>query len=151
MSDAETAGADVRSGSDTGRSILRSILAVLAGLVFIFVVTTLTDVVMHATGIFPPWFEPMDTPLWVLALAYRIIYGVGGGYITARLAPNRPALHAVVLGVIGVVLSTFGAAATWNKGPEFGPQWFPISLILISIPCSWLGGKLSEMQRSAKG
>jgi len=124
------------------RSILRSVGAVVAGLLFVIIITTATDALMHATGIFPPWGQPMSDSLFLLALAYRIVYGIAGGYITARLAPDKPVKHALVLGVIGFVLSIAGAAATWNRGPEFGPQWYPVSLIVIAIPTTWIGGKL---------
>jgi hypothetical protein len=124
------------------RSILRSVGAVLAGLLFVIIITTATDALMHATGIFPPWGQPMSDSLFVLALAYRVVYGIAGGYITARLAPGNPVKHALVLGVIGFVLSVAGAAATWNRGPEFGPHWYPLALIVIAIPTAWLGGKL---------
>jgi hypothetical protein len=50
-----------------------------------------------------------------------MIYGVAGGYITARFAPNRPMLHALVLGVLGLAVSIVGTVVTWNKGPAFGP------------------------------
>ena len=68
---------------------LKSIGAVFAGIIVVVVLSLATDILMHATGIFPPWFQPMTTPLWVLATAYRIVYGIAGGYITARLAPDR--------------------------------------------------------------
>ena len=126
------------------RRILRRVGAVLAGLLFIIIITTATDALLHATGIFPPWGQPMSDSLFVLALAYRIVYGIAGGYLTARLAPDKPVKHAVVLGAIGFVLSLAGAAATWNRGPEFGPKWYPIALIVIAIPTAWLGGKLKS-------
>ena len=128
------------------RSILRSIGAVFAGILAIFVLSLGTDVVMHATGVFPPGFQPMSTPLWVLAMAYRIVYGIAGGYITARLAPHKPMGHALALGLVGIVLSTIGVASTWNGGPEYGPKWFSLALIAISVPCAWLGGKLRLRQ-----
>ena len=124
------------------RRILQSIGAVFAGLVAVFVLSLGTDVVLHATGIYPPWFKPMSTPLWMLATAYRIVYGIVGGYIAALLAPNRPIGHALALGIIGVGLSTLGVVGMWNEGPEFGPKWYPLALVAISIPCSWIGGKL---------
>ena len=129
---------------------LRSIGAVIAGLLFIVILSTLADVVMHATGIFPPWFTPMADSLFLLALAYRSLFSILGCYLTALLAPNRPMLHALILGGIGVVLSTAGAAATWNKGPEFGPRWYPIALIVLALPLAWLGGKIRLAQVSAK-
>lgn len=124
------------------RRILQSIGAVFAGLFAVFVLSLGTDVVLHATGIYPPWFKPMSTPMWILATAYRVVYGIVGGYITARLAPNRPIGHAVVLGFIGLVLSIVGAAGTWNQGPEFGPKWYPLAVVVMALPCAWLGGRL---------
>ena len=121
---------------------LRSIGAVVAGLLFVIIASTATDVLMHATGVFPPLGQPMSDSLFAVALAYRIVFGIGGGYITARLAPDRPMGHAFVLGVIGFVLSIAGALATWNRGPAFGPKWYPLALVITAIPSAWLGGKL---------
>ena len=124
------------------RRTVRSIGAVLAGVLAVIIISLGTDVVLHATGIYPPWFQPMAEALWVLALAYRIVYGVAGGYIAARLAPNRPMAHALALGVVGLALSIAGVAANWNKGPEYGPRWFSLALIATALPCAWIGGKL---------
>jgi hypothetical protein len=123
------------------RRPLRSIGAIVAGLLFIFIVTTIVDVVLHATGVFPPWGQPMSDSLFALATAYRIIISIAGCYIAARLAPDRPMAHALWLGIIGVVISAIGAAVTWNRGPAFGPHWYPLLLIVVSIPCAWVGGK----------
>ena len=120
------------------RRTLRHVGAVLAGLLAIFAITIVTDIVMHATGIFPPWGQPMSSALFLVALAYRIVYGVLGCYIAARLAPDRPMQHAVALGVVGVVLSTAGAVAMW----EAGPAWYSLAVIAISLPCAWVGGRL---------
>jgi hypothetical protein len=124
------------------RRPLRSIWDVFAGLLFIFIVTTIIDVVLHATGVFPPWGKAMSDGLFGVATAYRIVISIAGCYIAARLAPDRPMGHALVLGVIGVVLSAIGAAVTWNKGPEFGPHWYPLLLVVVAMPCAWIGGKL---------
>ena len=128
------------------RRLGRSIVAIVAGLLVIFVLSLGTDVVLHATGVYPPWFQYMPDSLFVVATAYRAVYSILGAYLTARLAPNRPMQHALILGVIGVVLSTLGAIGTWNKGPEFGPRWYPLALIALSLPLSWLGAKLRLMQ-----
>ena len=71
---------------------------------------------------------------------------ITGGYIVARLAPDRPVRHALVLGIIGFVLSIAGVVATWNRGPEFGPRWYPLALAAIALPCAWAGGKIREKQ-----
>ena len=124
------------------RRPVRSIWAVFAGLLFIFIVTTIIDVVLHATGVFPPWGKAMSDGLFGLATAYRIVISIVGCYVAARLAPDRAMGHALVLGVIGVVISAIGAAVTWNKGAEFGPHWYPLLLVVVAIPCAWIGGKL---------
>lgn len=145
MTPKETHGAHHREPAQQSNGF-KSFGAVFAGLILIIVLSLGTDILMHATGIYPPWFKPMSTPLWILATAYRIVYGIAGGYLTARLAPNRPMGHAFVLGLVGFVMSIAGAASTWNMGPEFGPKWYPILLVLIALPCSWLGGKLFVRQ-----
>ena len=117
------------------RRILRSIGAVFVGVVAVIILSVGTDVVLHATGIYPPWFQPMTDGLWVLALAYRVVYGIAGGYIAARLAPNLPIAHAQVLGIVGLVLSIAGVASHWNKGPEYGPKWFSLALVATVLPC----------------
>jgi hypothetical protein len=136
------------SETNSPRRTLRSIGAVLAGMVVGIAITLGTDQLLHMAGVFPPWGQSMvgyDGAL-LLATAYRVVYGIVGSYIIARLAPNRPMLHALIGGVIGVIASTVGAVATWNGGPAFGPHWYPIALIVTALPCAWVGGKLRLMQ-----
>jgi hypothetical protein len=105
--------------------------------------SSLGQLVLHATESSRP-DQPMAGPLWVLALAYRCVYAVLGCYITGRLAPNQPMKHAILLGVIGLFLSMVGVVSTWNAGPEFGPKWYALVLVASSLPCAWVGGKLSR-------
>ena len=139
------------SETKSSRHTLRSIGAVLAGMVVGIAITLGTDQLLHIAGVFPPWGQSMvgyDGAL-LLATAYRVVYAILGSYITARLAPNRPMLHALIGGVIGVIASTVGAVVTWNGGPAFGPHWYPIALIVTALPCAWVGGKLRLMQLRA--
>jgi len=128
------------------RRMLRSIGAVVAGLLAVIILSIGTDAVLHATKIYPPLGERMTGALFVLATAYRTIYAVAGSYIAARLAPGRPMKHALVLGFIGLALSIVGLVATWNAGPELGPRWYPIALVVTALPCAWVGGKLQAMR-----
>jgi hypothetical protein len=132
-----TATAFARRERRTGRSVG----AVLAGLCTIFAITTATDVILHATDVFPPMGAvPMSDGLFALALGYRIVFGVLGCYVAARLAPARPLAHALLLGAVGVVLSTIGAIVMWDAGPG----WYSIANIAIALPCAWLGATLRE-------
>ncbi|HYW70884.1 MAG TPA: hypothetical protein VE961_07615 [Pyrinomonadaceae bacterium] len=134
------------TGTQPPRQILRSVGAIFAGLVVIVVLDTGFDLIMHATGVFPPWFQPMPARLWLLAIAYRALDSIAGCYLTARLAPKRPLFHSLILGLIGVMLSTAGTLVTWTKGPEFGPKWYPITLVIIALPCAFIGGAIRQRQ-----
>ena len=132
------------------RPIGRSVWAIFAGFLVVVVLSIATDLLMHVVGVMPPIGQPVtDKPLLV-ATIYRSIYAILGSYITARLAPYQPMLHALWGGVIGLVLGVIGAVTTWNRGPEFGPHWYPIALIVVALPCAWVGGKIAERQMSAR-
>jgi len=121
------------------RRNLRRAGAVFAGLLAIVVLSTAADAVLHATGVYPPFPQRMADGLFLLATAYRIVFGVAGCCLTARLAPDHPMRHSFALGAIGTVLSTAGAIAMG----EYGPAWYSIAIIAISLPCAWIGGRLA--------
>ncbi|MDC0722252.1 hypothetical protein [Nannocystis bainbridge] len=117
---------------------------VLAGLVTTVVLSVATDAFMHASGVFPPLGQPMADGLFLLALAYRVGFGVAGGFVTGRLARRRPMRHVAVLATIGLVLSALGAIATWGAGPEFGPKWYALAVVATAFPTAWWGGLLAN-------
>jgi hypothetical protein len=122
-------------------NIWRGIGAILAGVIFIVVSHTATDLVLESLGIFTPPSEGFHTTWMVVtATIYRSIYTIAGGYITAALAPNPPMLYVWILGTIGVVASTLAAFATIPL--EIAPAWYPIALAVLALPGVWLGGKL---------
>ena len=130
---------------------MKSALALFAGLVVVILLTTIADVVMHASGAFPTAGTSMTTVDWMISTAYRIVISIFGCWVAARLAPKRPMRHALILGAIGTAIAIAGVAATWNSGPEFGPRWYPIALVLTALPCAWIGGRLRERQVVADG
>lgn len=127
-------------------SFTRSARAVAAGFVAVVVLSLGTDAALHAAGVFPPWGQTMSDGLFALASVYRAVFTVVGGWVTVRLAPDRPMRHAWILGGIGLVAAVAGAAATWNQ-PELGPRWYPLSLVVTAIPCTWLGGRIALASR----
>ncbi|PYS89852.1 MAG: hypothetical protein DMF62_06260 [Acidobacteria bacterium] len=123
--------------------ILKSILAVLAGLIFIIFSHSLTDFILESFGIFPPPSEGLHvTWMLLLALGYRTVLSIVGCFITAKLAPQNAMKHAVILGFIGVFLSTVGAVIGIQM--NLSDTWYPIALILVSLPCAWIGGRLAS-------
>jgi hypothetical protein len=117
------------------------VAAVLVGFFAVVVLSLGTDQVLHVLQIYPPWGQPMyDAGLNLLALTYRCVYTVVGGYLTARLAPRAVMGHVLALGVIGCVLGAVGVIAAIPQ--NLGPIWYPIALALTALPCVWLGGVL---------
>ncbi len=126
------------------RRPMRSVAAVLLGLVAVVVLSLATDQVLHVLGVYPPWGQPMwDTSDNLLAFAYRSVYAVVGGYITARLAPRDPMRHVMILGVIGLLGALAGAITMIPR--ELGPDWYPVALALTAFPLTWLGGVLRRV------
>jgi hypothetical protein len=129
-------------------TVLRLIGAVVAGFLIVVVLSTATDAVLHAAGVYPPESEGLwDPGLNALALAYRCVFTVLAGYVCALLAPP-PKMRAVwILAFLGLAGGLAGVIATWNM--NLGPHWYPIALAATAIPTVWLGGWLHLRGRPA--
>lgn len=121
-------------------STLKSIGSVIAGFLVVVILSIITDMILEGAGIFPPATEGLFvTWMLTLALFYRTVYTVAGGYVTAKLAPQNPMKHVTVLGVIGTLAGIGGVVAGWN----LSQHWYPIALAVLAFPSVWVGGKLS--------
>ncbi|MEK7498987.1 MAG: hypothetical protein AAB649_00080 [Patescibacteria group bacterium] len=118
----------------------KSIGAVLAGFLTVFILSIVTDSILEALGIFPPQNQPEQFVgyLLVVAFIYRSIYAVLGGYITAKLSPSNPMKHVIILGIIGTVGGIMGVIAGWN----LSAHWYPIALAVTAFPLVYFGGKM---------
>jgi len=126
-------------------NILKSIGAVLVGFLFIGISHTAVDKILEGLGIFPDPTQGLHiTWMLLLALTYRTVLSIVGCYFTALLAPSRPMLHALVLGFIGLVISTIASIAFIPL--NLSPAWYPIALAVLSVPCAWIGGALAEQR-----
>ena len=118
---------------------VRSVFAVIVGFGLIVMTHTGTDEIVHSTGIIPrgvmwnPWHN-------LLALTYRCLFTVAGGFVTAWLAPRARMRHVVILAVIGTFGAIAGVMVSWNM--NLGPRWYPIALAVTAFPAVWLGGWL---------
>ena len=121
-----------------------STIAVAVGFLSVAVLSLATDQLLHVANVYPPWGEPMWEPsLNLLALSYRTVYAIVGGYITAKLAPHAPMRHVKVVAVLGLIAGTAGAIAAISLA-DFGPDWYPIALAATAFHTVWIGGKLHE-------
>jgi len=125
-------------------SVLRSIWAFVAGFFTVALLSMATDTVLEAFKVFPPITQPQAMLPWmlVLALVYRTIFTVLGGYVAAALAPTNPMRHVRVLGVFGLFMAILGCIAFWS----FGNHWYPVALAVLSYPSVWYGGKLKTQK-----
>lgn len=105
--------------------------AVAAGFVSLAVLSLTTDAALHFLNIYPPLS---------IALAYRLVYVIAGGYIAARFAPFAPIHHAVILGMVAFTASAADAIVTILLSLD--PAWALIALMLTAMPAAALGGVL---------
>ena len=126
-----------------GPHLGRSTLAIVAGFLFIVVLSLSTDEVLHLAGVYPPWNEPMwDPGLNALALGYRLVYGILGNLLIYRLAPWKPMKHVWITAGIGQVLALAGVGAALSK--SLGPAWYPIALAVSVLPSAWVTGPIAR-------
>lgn len=128
------------------KTTIKSIGAVLAGLIFIVITHTATDAALQGAGVLPKGNLFVGAGLILIVLGYRAVFSFIGCYLTAKLAPRHPMKHALVLGLIGLVLSSIGAIVA----ADLGPAWYAWTLAVIALPIAWLGGKLYEQRMAMK-
>lgn len=124
-------------------NILKSIGVILLAFIVNALLSVLTDFLLEQIGVLPnPEKGLFETWAILLVLSYRAIYTVFTGFIIARLASNKPMLHALILGIIGSVITLLAVS-----NPEFAQKsklWFGYTLAAITIPCLWLGVKIQQ-------
>jgi hypothetical protein len=127
--------------------MLRSILAVAAGFILAAVLDLGGDFAarMIAPDSFDSFGNATDTGLLALTLVYSSLFGILGAFVTARLAPSRPVRHALILGVIVLLIALWATVQMWGTAPA----WYHIVALISVLPESWLGGVLGAGKRGA--
>ncbi len=135
---------------DEGGHPLRSIVAVIGGIFVGAVCTIGTDGVLRAIHVYPSAGASMTAGLFVLAAGHRAVWAVLASLVAGRIGRPRPMLHAMIVGGLNLLVNAAGTLATWHKGPEFGPKWYPILLTALALPCAWVGGRLAARGSSVR-
>jgi hypothetical protein len=122
--------------------MMRSIWAVVAGFLFILVLSLGADAIMHAMSpkLFGANGGTTNLALLCLTTVYVAVFATVGCYLTARLAPSHPMRHALILGALGLIVSLITTAKMWNTAPA----WYNIVNLVLVMPYAWLGGRLRE-------
>ena len=124
--------------------MLRSIVAIVVGFVVIAALAMGTD--MLVLRAFPAAFNDAgvtnDLSILMLMAAYVAVYAITGCYVTARLAPDRPMRHALILGALGLAMNIAATISLWGTAPA----WYHILNLLLVMPYAWVGGRIRERQ-----
>jgi hypothetical protein len=84
-----------------------------------------------------------SAPALLLVLLYTFVFAALGCSVTARLAPNAPMVHALVLGGIILVLDTIATVSRWGSEPP----WYHVAVVALVLPSAWVGGQWAEAAR----
>ncbi|MEL6771921.1 MAG: hypothetical protein AAFP18_12720 [Bacteroidota bacterium] len=127
---------------------MRSVFAVVAGFIVIVIASVAVDVLIRAVT--PAQFSPrgrVDTTLTLLLYSgSAVLYTILGGFVTGRIAPQRPVRHAVWLGMVGLVVGVAASSALWATAPA----WYHILGWVLVVPAAYAGGRLAERTRVRK-
>src|SRR5262245_57608786 len=117
-------------------TVLRSILAVVAGIAtFTLALVVMTAAGNTVMGAEPEWIN-RSVATQLAWLAWNSVSMIGGGYVTAWLAPKAAIAHAVVMGTIQACF-TLGAMLTVTDNVT--PLWLWIAGIAAMIPSARVG------------
>ena len=128
----------------------RSILAIVVGFVLTGALNVGTNTVLSRVApemVPPPGTPNTNTAALLVICGYVALFGVLGCYVTARLAPSRPLLHALIMGAIALAMSIPVTISVWNDTPA----WFNVYNLLAVMPYAWLGGTLRERELARAG
>jgi hypothetical protein len=123
--------------------------AVILGLLTIVILSNGTDTVLELTGVYPSLATQQGSGFhnpWMLtlALSYRLIAAIIGGYVTARLAPTRRAI--LILAAIGLAGGTAGIIV--GATTDISPMWYPVAIAVLSLPAVYFGASLYRPRKT---
>ncbi len=134
--------------------MLRSFLAVLAGLALGMFVITAVESIIPLIYPMPRAVDPGDTEalrtmmagmpvgVFVILMLGWIFGALAGGLLAARVASTwfyrAPLLHALAVGVV----QTAGSIANFSLLPH--PTWVLVAGLVVFIPMALLGGQLGR-------
>ena len=85
--------------------------------------------------------ELLASPGFLLAAtAHGSFFTALGGYVAARLAPDDPLRHAVIVGLLSLILAAL-LATTPSDGPE-AAWWVGALGYVLAVPAAAVGGWL---------
>ncbi|MCB1185922.1 hypothetical protein KDL29_02040 [bacterium] len=131
----------MNGSKNNGRSavtILRSIWAVVAGYLTLSLLVIILLVI--AVTIVPQWKKTADGAYLATNLMLSVVSAAFGGYVCARLSPDRPLGHALALGLVTLVLGVlYALSMPTEAGRAAPPGWYGPALAVLALPSVLLG------------
>lgn len=132
--------------------MLRSVLAIVIGVIVVFVLVLVTDLILFQ--LFPQWYpDPAQGPspagVYVLTMTYGLVYAIVAGWVTGFVADRAEALHALVVGIVLLALNLAMPLANPDMAEMTAsqPDWYTIGMPIIGIVGLFLGGILRQRTR----
>jgi hypothetical protein len=129
--------------------VIRSVLAVIAGLIMLTVVSFAVEaaadpLLMH---LFPHALPDAaalagNFPARLFMLAYTMFSIAVGGYVTARIARRAQLAHAAIMGVIEVAFTLYVMIAAPFAEARHAPRWGWIAGMILMIPAACIGAAI---------
>ena len=133
--------------------MIRSILAVVAGLVVLTIVSFAVEaaadpLLMH---LFPGALPDAaalagNFPARLFMLAYTTFSIVVGGYVTAWIARRSQLTHAAIMGAIEVAFTLYVMIAAPFSEARNAPRWGWIAGMILMVPAACLGAAIRAKQ-----
>lgn len=125
----------------------RTLLAVFGGWFLIQALVLAADALL--TRLFPGQYgNGLPSPAWLLdlRLAASFLAAMAGGWLAARLAPERPWRHALYLIVLGETMGILMAGSSLGQLPF----WYLGGMLLL-YPVAVLGGAALWLMPARRG
>ncbi|MGB8633966.1 MAG: hypothetical protein WCD66_02765 [Rhodanobacteraceae bacterium] len=127
--------------------MMRLVIAVVAGFIFWTVLFLGNNAVISTA--FPQYFNSDgstgSTGMLALILALSVAFSIISGWVAGRIAQARAMSAGVVLGLILLAVGIFVQLQYW----DVMPLWYHLSFLILLLPSTVLGARLSSRRRVA--
>jgi hypothetical protein len=122
--------------------LLRSFIAIAAGFACMALLTAVTTLLTR--WLTPSWARmPPSRTAQIFNLVASCLYGALGGRLTATIAPISPLIHALILAITVLLVSTL--AASELRGQALG--FYPLALAVLPSLATLGSGILTVLYR----
>ena len=122
--------------------LLRSFIAIAAGFACMALLTAVTTVLTR--WLVPSWNRmPPSRSAQLFNLMASCLYAAVGGRVAAVLAPVSPLIHALILAIVVLLVSTM--AASEFRGQALG--YYPLALAVLPAIATLGAGILTVLYR----